>query len=67
MPTRERRRKKVESRNASDVVEWSVGQPLSFPPKKTERNILARKIMEAAIRQPVKRTRRSRSANRVKK
>jgi len=67
MPTRERKRKKVESRNASDVAEWSVGQPLSFPPKETERNILARKIMETAIRQPIAKTRRSRSGKRVKK
>jgi len=67
MPTRERRRKKVEIRNASDVVEWSVGQPLNFPPKETERNILARKIMETAIRRPIAKTRRSRSGKRVKK
>jgi len=67
MPTRERRRKKVEIRNASDVVEWSVGQPLNFPPKETERNILARKIMETAIRRPIARTRRSRTGKRVKK
>jgi hypothetical protein len=47
--------KKKPPRRKAKITEWGVGQPLAFPPSRTEFERLAREAVEEAILGPFRR------------
>jgi hypothetical protein len=58
-------RKKIRRKKRDTVVEWAIGQPLNFPPKRAkknpaESNPTARAVVEAVFGKPSKKDRKRR-------